>query len=79
MSLIKILTLDDHLYIGNQRQHGSESMSNGDQSVKRFYQKFFRKGQVGDWKNHFDEEKEKKWNDWIDKNMEGLKLSLTFE
>ena len=38
----KILTLDDHLYIGNQRQHGSESMSNGDQSMKRFYQKFFR-------------------------------------
>lgn len=54
-------------------------MSNGDQSVKRFYQKFFRKGQVGDWKNHFDEEKKKKWNNWIDKNMEGLKLSLTFE
>jgi len=54
-------------------------MSNGDASVKKFYQKFFRKGQVGDWKNHFNEEKVKKWEEWISKNTEGLELSLKFE
>ncbi len=33
------------------------------------YNKFIRKGKVGDWRNHFTEEKNKIWNQWIAKNL----------
>ena len=40
---------------------------------------FFRKGQVGDWKNHFTGNKLKKWDDWIAKNLEGSDINFKFE
>merc|ERR1712066_659370 len=33
---------------------------------------FTRKGEVGDWVNHFDEESNKKWNVWIDQNLDHI-------
>jgi len=37
---------------------------------------FMRKGIVGDWKNHFDEETEKRWNQWIEKNIQGKNIII---
>ena len=33
---------------------------------------FTRKGEIGDWVNHFDEESNKKWNVWIDQNLDHI-------
>ena len=74
-----MLTLDDHLYIGNQRKHGSESMSGGNEVTKKMYTKFFRKGQVGDWKNYFAGEKLGQWDQWIADNLQGTDLEMAFE
>ena len=35
---------------------------------------FMRKGQVGDWKNYFDGEKNEKWHKWIADNIKGTGL-----
>ena len=35
---------------------------------------FMRKGQVGDWKNYFDPEKNKEWNAWIARNISGTDM-----
>jgi hypothetical protein len=41
---------------------------------------FFRKGVVGDWKTHFDEETNDRWNKWIAKNLDdGTDVNFTFE
>ena len=37
---------------------------------------FMRKGEVGDWRNYFSEEMEKKWNDWIEENVHGSGLEF---
>ena len=76
---LQVLTLDDHLYIGNMRKHGSESMSNGDQNMKKMMTNFFRKGQIGDWKNYFTGEKLKEWDDWIEDNLTGTEIKMVFE
>lgn len=35
---------------------------------------FIRKGQIGDWKNHFDKELQLEFNQWIQKNTKGSDL-----
>ena len=77
--ILQVLTLDDHLYIGNLRKHGSESMANGNEMIKEKFVKFFRKGVVGDWKNYFSGDKLKQWDDWIKSNLEGTELKMSFE
>jgi len=37
---------------------------------------FIRKGIVGDWKNHFDEETDQQWDKWIQENIEGTDLII---
>ena len=39
---------------------------------------FFRKGQIGDWKN-YPNQNNKKWNDWIKENSHGLGINFKFE
>ena len=70
----KILTLDDHLYIGNVRKHGAVSMSMSQDMMN----KFFRKGQVGDWKNYFTGQKLEEWDKWIEQHLEGTNLSIAY-
>ncbi len=59
----RILKLDDHLHIDNFRKVMTEAQKDPT------YNKFIRKGKVGDWRNHFTEEKNKIWNQWIAKNL----------
>lgn len=39
---------------------------------------FFRKGKIGDWRNHFSPEMQKKMDQWSEKNLEGSDLSLSW-
>ena len=71
MTQLKILQLDDHLYIDNFRQIITEGFG-GDPAMK----KFIRKGKVGDWKNYFNEENGKVWDKWIADNLAGTDIVL---
>ncbi len=40
---------------------------------------FIRKGVVGDWRNHFSEEANKEWDEWIEEELEGSDFRFQFE
>ena len=40
--------------------------------------KFFRKGEVGDWKNYFTGTKLDDWNTWIKRELEGTDIQIQF-
>ena len=40
---------------------------------------FIRKGVIGDWKNHFDEEMNKEWDLEIEKQLTGSDFRMVFE
>jgi hypothetical protein len=48
--------------------------------------KFVRKGQVGDWRNYFscgeddndDGGEEKRWDEWITRNVEDMGIEMVF-
>jgi hypothetical protein len=40
---------------------------------------FIRKGIIGDWKNHFDEEMNSQWDPWIEKQLKGSSFQMQFE
>ena len=65
---LKILQLDDLLYIDNLRKISSESNPN--------FKKHFRKGIVGDWKNYFDDKNNVIWDKWIEENLKGTDIKL---
>ncbi len=69
-------SLVEHLHIDNFRKITTE-MLEGQKNQKAMVD-FFRKGQVGDWKNYLDENNEK-WNNWIKENVEGLDVSFKFD
>ena len=68
---LKVLQLDDHLYIDNFRKVYVEGFG-GEESRGRF----IRKGQVGDWKNYFNQENNKLWDDWIAENLDGTDIKI---
>jgi hypothetical protein len=71
---LRILQLDDHLYIENFRHIITEGFDDPTMGITHV-----RKGKVGDWKNYFTEDKLKIWNDWIAKNLKGTTIKMTFE
>ena len=40
---------------------------------------FIRKGQVGDWKNYFDQESSLEWDQWIQSTLQGTGMVMKFE
>ncbi|XP_047488321.1 sulfotransferase 1C4-like [Penaeus chinensis] len=48
-------------------------------SVNHMIRNFFRKGQVGDWKNAASEELNNKMDDWIRKNCRDIDVSFNYE
>ena len=76
---LKVLTLDDFLYIDNHRKHGAESMASGIKELTPMMTKFFRKGKVGDWKNYIKGENEERWSKWINENIEGTGIKIAYE
>ena len=71
MTELKVLQLDDHLYIDNFREILTEGFG-GDPMMR----KLIRKGQVGQWKNYFTEENIAKWDKWIAENLDGTDIKL---
>ena len=54
-------------------------MSNGSEMLKQMFTHFFRKGQVGDWKNYFKGETLNQWDEWIANNLQETDLEMIFE
>ena len=69
MTELKVLELDDHLYIDNFRKIITEGF--GEKSTA-----LVRKGIVGDWKNYFNEENNKIWDKWIADNLKGTDIKF---
>ena len=40
---------------------------------------FIRKGIVGDWQDHFDEETNEEWDEWIHERLSGSDMPMTFK
>ena len=76
MSDKMIDSLVKHLHIDNFRKITTEMLS-GQKGQKEMI-RFFRNGQIGDWKN-YSIETDKKWNSWIQKNTHGLNVNFKFE
>jgi len=71
----KLNELVEHVKFNNMKERASKLMGREGQDASQF----FRKGQVGDWKNHFQGDKLKKWDSWIAKNLEGTDIEMKFE
>jgi hypothetical protein len=70
---LKILQIDDFLHIDNYRKFRAENPVKSEMAGK-----FFRKGQVGDWKNHFSGGRLQVWNKWIEEALSGTDIQLQF-
>ena len=76
ISEAKIEELVEHLKFSNMKDRATKQSAD---AKSKGLGKFFRKGEVGDWKNHFKGDKLKKWDDWIAKNLEGSDIEFKFE
>ena len=73
----QIVQLRDHLSIDSMRKAAMDEAK--DKVSKEQRGQFYRKGKVGDWKNHFDDEKLAEWNKWIEENLQGTDIKMQFE
>jgi hypothetical protein len=72
--------LVEHLHIDNFRKITTEMLAGGDAGFQKQMTDFFRKGEIGDLKNHdVDGENNVKWNEWIDRSVEGTDIEIKFE
>jgi len=75
LSQDKIDDLVEHLSFKNMKQRATDGMGGEKSPLAKFY----RKGEVGDWKNYFEGEKLEKWNTWIARNLEATDIDFHFE
>ena len=50
-----------------------------DETEKRFAEKFFRKGKVGNWTEYFEGGKLDEFNKWIEDNLKGTDITIPFK
>jgi hypothetical protein len=50
----------------------------GNKGLLREGKSFYRKGIVGDWRNHFSDEQLEKFNQWCNSHLEGTGLDFDF-
>jgi len=67
----KVNELVEHLEFSNMKERAAK--------VDQRRSTFFRKGEVGDWKNFFEGEKLENWDKWIAKNLEGSDIQFNFQ
>ena len=65
-----------HVSIDNMRERSVE-LSPFDH--KEFVRNHYRKGKVGGWKDYFKGDRLQEWNKWIDENLSGTDIKLSFE
>ncbi len=71
--LLEHTTIDSMRRLAVERDTGSEG-------GKEFFAKFFRKGQVGDWKTRFTPELLTDYEEWIDANAKKIKdVKITYQ
>merc|ERR1712002_933112 len=64
----KIDALVNHVKFENMSKNPAAKITGVNDSIS------FRKGIVGDWKNHFTDEDNIKWETWIKENIKGTGL-----
>ena len=69
----KVDRLCDHVKFENMRQNPYVNPSAA-KEIQGEDKNFMRKGQVGDWRNYFDDERNQKWTRWIAENTRGTGL-----
>lgn len=76
----QIEKLVDHVKVEKFSKNQSVNM---DMEIKAGFanegHSFIRKGETGDWKNHFSPELNAKIDRWIEKNLEGSDLKFVTE
>lgn len=70
---LKILQLDDFLYIDNFRQLHIAKLPNGESKSL-----LVRKGKVGEWKKYMIGENLLKWNQWIYNNSTDIGFEIKY-
>ena len=66
--------LCDHVKFENMKKNPHANPSGALHLLGNKDKSFMRKGEVGDWKNFFDDERNSTWNRWIKQNIEGTGL-----
>jgi len=70
---------DDFLHIANQRKDGITLLNyQRSDDARQLMKMFFRKGEVGDWKNYLTDEKIEKWDHWIKTNTDGSDIEIVW-
>jgi hypothetical protein len=76
----QIEKLVDHVKVDNFSKNASVNMT---MEIKSGFtnegHSFIRKGQTGDWKNHFSPDLNRRIDEWIAKNLEGSDLKFVTE
>ena len=67
LSNVQMKELADHLTFDKMKEN---------QTVNFFGSRFLRKGEVGDWQNHFDKETSERWDSWIHNKLEGTGIVM---
>ncbi|GIX78763.1 sulfotransferase 1E1 [Caerostris darwini] len=70
--------IKEHCEFKNMSKHKTTALSE-DSAVDKKASSFYRKGQVGDWKNYFTEEMLKKLDEKVEKVLKGSGLQYTYE
>jgi len=73
LSAEQVETLADHVKFNNMKKNPNTNPTAGVE-LPPGQQGFIRKGEVGDWRNHFSAEQSESWDEWIKDQITGTGL-----